>query len=285
MKLLPLTNDFTFKIVFSNDDDVLLDLLNSFPDFQGKNQIASLKVLNPEIPKDTKTDKAIVLDIRATDSQGNKFLIEMQASKQLFFPQRTLYYWSKLYAKSIGKGQDYTKLPKVYSFNFVNFELFKNESRFYWSFQVASKEQPEIQLTDDLSIRIIEIPKFNLDLNSIQNPLDYWVYLLKEVTHLKGEQMKALEKKNPKIKKAMNKLKFVSHDKKSRELYEARLKTEMDYSTRFKYQLQRMKEEGIEEGIEKGIEKGKIETAKELLAWGMKREQIRKITGLKDSDF
>ncbi len=95
MKLLPLTNDFTFKAVFSKHEDVLLDLLNSFPDFQGKNQIASLKVLNPEIPKDMKFDKAIVLDIRAIDSQGNKFLIEMQASNQPFFSQRTLYYWSK----------------------------------------------------------------------------------------------------------------------------------------------------------------------------------------------
>ena len=85
--------------------------------------------------------------------------------------------------------------------------------------------------------------------------------------------MKTLTKKNPKIKKAMNELKFVSHDKKSRESYEARLKTEMDYSARFKYQLEQMKVEG------------KIETANELLAWGMKREQICKITGLKDSDF
>ncbi len=285
MKLLPLTNDFTFKAVFSNDEDVLIDLLNSFPEFQGKNKIASLKVLNPEIPKDMNSDKGIVLDIKAVDSKGNKFLIEMQASSQLYFPQRALYYWSKLYSKSIGKGQDFEKLPRVYSINFVNFPLFKNEPRFYWSFQVSSKEQPEILLTEDLSIHIIEIPKFHLELDSIQNPLDYWVYLLKEAVNIKGEQMKTLQKKNPKIKKAINKLKFVSHDKESRELYEARLKTELDYKARFAFQLQKMREEGIQEGIERGIEKGKVETAKQLLAWGMKREQICKITGLKDSDF
>ena len=167
----------------------------------------------------------------------------------------------------------------------MNFPLFKNEPRFYWSFQVSSKEQPEILLTEDLSIHIIEIPKFHLELDSIQNPLDYWVYLLKEAVNIKGEQMKTLQKKNPKIKKAINKLKFVSHDKESRELYEARLKTELDYKARFAFQLQKMREEGIQEGIERGIEKGKVETAKQLLAWGMKREQICKITGLKDSDF
>ncbi|HRG47658.1 MAG TPA: Rpn family recombination-promoting nuclease/putative transposase [Leptospiraceae bacterium] len=285
MKLLPLTNDFTFKAVFSKEDDVLIDLLNSFPDFQGKNQITAIKILNPEMPRDMKTYKAIVLDIKAIDQSGNKFLIEMQASRQPFFTQRVLYYWSKLYSKSITKGQDYKNLTKVYSFNFVNFEIFPKQDRFYWSFQISDKNQNEIILTEDLNIYIIEMPKFLKDLDSLQSPLDFWIYLLKEVTHLKGEQMKTLKKKNPKIKKALDELKFVSQDKRSRELYEARLKTEMDYSARFEYQLQKMKEEGKLEGLQEGIRKTKVETAKQLLAWGMKRDQIRKITGLKDSDF
>ncbi len=188
---------------------------------------------------------------------------------------------SKLYSRSIGKGQDYTKLPKVYSFNFINFNLFKNETRFYWSFRIADKEQPEINLTDDLSIHIIEIPKFSTDLVSLQNSFDAWIYLLKEVTHLKGEQMKTLQKKNPKIKKAIDELKFVSQNKKSREYYEAKLKTELDYNTRFVYQL----EEARKEGIQEGIQEGKIETAKQLLVFGMKRAQVAKITGLKETDF
>lgn len=272
MKLLPLTNDFTFKAVFA-EEDILIDFLNSFPEFKNKNQITSLKVLNPDIPKDMNTEKAIILDIKAIDSIGNKFLIEMQASSQLHFPERALYYWSKLYSKSIGKGQDYTKLPKVYSFNFVNFPLFQKEARFYWSFQVTAKEQPEIQLTQDLNISIIELPKFNLDLESLQNPFEYWMYVLKEAGNLKGEQMKTLQKKNPKIKKAITKLKFVSHDKNSREIYEARLKTEFDYKARLAFDIEQARLEG------------KIETAKQFLASGMSREQVCKITGLKDSDF
>ena len=285
MKLLPLTNDFTFKAVFSKHEDVLLDLLNSFPDFQKEKKIISLKVLNPEIPKDMKSDKAIVLDIKAVDAQGNKFLIEMQASEQVFFPKRILYYASKLYSKSLARGQDYTKLPRVYSFNFINFQLFKNEKRFHWSFQLSDKIQPEIFLTEDLSIHIIEIPKLVTDLSALKNSLDDWVYLLKEAVNLKGEQMKTLQKKNSKIKKAINELKFVSHDKKSRELYEARLKTELDYKARLAFQLEQAMQEGIEKGMQEGIRKTKIETAKQLLSWGMKREQISKVTGLKDSEF
>lgn len=281
MKLLPLTNDFTFKAVFSKHEDVLIDLLNSFPEFHVEKQIVSLKILNPEIPKGMKMDKAIVLDIKAIDKMGNKFLIEMQASHQTFFSKRVLYYWSKLYSKSIAKGQSYANLPKVYSFNFVNFEIFPQEDKFLWSFQISDKTSPEILLTDNFNLYIIELPKFLKDFNPSQSSLDDWFYLLKEVTNIKGEQMKTLKKKNPKIKKALDELKFVSQDKKSREYYEALLKTERDYAARIDYQLEKKKKEGIEEGIYKG----KVETAKQLLAWGMKKSQICKITGLKDSEF
>ncbi|MBK7058159.1 MAG: PD-(D/E)XK nuclease family transposase [Leptospiraceae bacterium] len=137
MKLLPLTNDFTFKAVFSKHEDVLLDLLNSFPDFEGDNQISSLKVLNPRIEKE------------------------------------------------------------------VNFPLFKDREKFYWHFQIRDEEEREKCLTEDFSVRIIEIPKFAKDISRLESPLDFWVYLLKEVTNLKGEQMKTLKRKNPKIKKAV----------------------------------------------------------------------------------
>ena len=101
--------------------------------------------------------------------------------------------------------------------------------------------------------------------------------------------MKALQKKNPKIKKAFTKLKFVSHDKNSREMYEARLKTEFDYKARLAFDIEQARLQGrIDgkiEGMLEGKIEGKIETAKELLKSGMSREQICKITGLKDSDF
>jgi hypothetical protein len=42
--------------------------------------------------------------------------------------------------------------------------------------------------------------------------------------------MKTSEKKNPKIKKAISELKTLSLNKKSRELYESRLKAESDYN-------------------------------------------------------
>ena len=52
MNLFSLTVDFAFKALFGKNEDLLLGLLNSFPQFQGKKKLKSLKVLNSEIPKE-----------------------------------------------------------------------------------------------------------------------------------------------------------------------------------------------------------------------------------------
>ncbi|HMV41346.1 MAG TPA: Rpn family recombination-promoting nuclease/putative transposase [Leptospiraceae bacterium] len=305
IKLLPLTNDYIFKSVFGKHEDVILNLINSFPEFIGEGRIEKIQILNPEIPRDGKFEKSVTLDMKAMDTKGNHFLIEMQATDRLNFSKRILYYWSKLYSKSISKGELYIRLPKVYSFNFVNFEMFKNKSKFYWHFQLIEKDDPQFLLTEDLSIRIIEIPKLIGEFAELKTPLEYWVYLLKEASSLKGETMKALQKKNPKIKKAIQELRFVSLNKKSREYYEMKEKAEKDYGSMLAFRVQEAEKEamekgwaqgvekGIEEGLEKGLEKGRREGRKEgiklvvekLLAAGYKKKEISRLTGLRLKDI
>jgi predicted transposase/invertase (TIGR01784 family) len=147
MKLLPLSNDFVFKAVLAKHPDLLIDLLNSFPEFSGEHQLRSLTVLNPDLPGTFKEEKHSILDIKAVSLNGDKFLIEMQAAPQIFFTKRVVFYWSKVYSKSIKKGQVYDKLPKVYSFNFTKFILFPTRSHFHAVFKILEKENSEILLT------------------------------------------------------------------------------------------------------------------------------------------
>lgn len=230
MKLFSLTVDFAFKVLFGQNPDLLLSLLNSFPQFQGEKSIASIKVLNPEIPKETDVEKLSILDISAEDISGNKFLIEMQAAPQKEFPKRVLLYWSKIYSRSLKKGKQYHKLPKVYSFNFLNFSLYPQKKEFLFQFMVQETKHL-FPLTDDLEINIIELPKFLKELGDLQNEFDAWLYLLKKAEKLKGDEMKTLEKKSPKIGKAISELKTISLSRKNREFYDLRQKAEHDYVT------------------------------------------------------
>jgi predicted transposase/invertase (TIGR01784 family) len=252
MKLLPLSNDFVFKSIFAKNPDLLLDLLNSFPEFSGDRKIKTLQVLNPEIPKSFKDDKHSILDIRAEDISNQQFLIEMQASHQAYFPERVLYYWSQAYSKSIKKGENYDLLPKIYSFNFTTFSLYPKYDQFHFAFDIKERTNPEILLTNDLEIHIIELPKLRKKLSDLQSHFEEWMLLLSDVENLEEEELKALESKNTKVKKAISKLRVLSQDEKARLLYEERLKADLDYNSGIHHAFTKGKSEGEQIGIQKG---------------------------------
>lgn len=221
-------------------------LLNSFPSFQGSNRIKTLKVLNPEIPKEIITEKLSILDIKAENEKEESFLIEMQTANVGNFTKRILYYWSKVYSRGLGKGQKYGKLKKVYSINFLKQPVWDSHSDYLSTFRVLEKDRI-FPLTDDLEIHIIELSKFLKSAENLKTDLDAWFYLLKEASNLTGESMKTLEKKNKSVKRAISELKTLSRTAKSREIYESRRKAEHDYIS------------GISDAFEKGIEKGREE--------------------------
>ncbi|MCB1180319.1 MAG: Rpn family recombination-promoting nuclease/putative transposase, partial [Leptospiraceae bacterium] len=241
-------------------------------------------ILNPEIPKNKKKEKLSILDIKAEDILGDIFYIEMQAYSEKDFAKRTLFYWSKLFSSTIEKGEEYEKIPKVYSFNFVNFNFLENTDHYHSVFKLKEISNPEIQLTDALEIHIIELRKFRSNLSGLNNTLEEWLYTIKQISTLEEEQMKSLQKKSPKIKKAINAVKFVSLDENSREYYEYHLKAELDYNSGINGAFRSGKEEGIKEGIEKGIAKGET-LAKEKTAISMLKKKldiklIQEITGI-----
>lgn len=88
--------------------------------------------------------------------------------------------------------------------------------------------------------------------------------------------MKVLEKKNPKLKKAISELKTVSLDKKNREYYELRRKAELDYNTNIDSAFKK----GLSEGIEKGIEQKSIEIALVMLSKNQSLDFISEVTNL-----
>lgn len=284
MKLLSLTSDFVFKKLFSENPDLLLSLLNSFPNFSGEKSIKEIKILNPEISRDIFDDKLSILDILAEDQNGYKFHIEMQGFFHQNYQERILYYWSKLYSRVIKKGEKYKSLRKVISISFLNFNIFKNQEEVHSIYKVLNIYKPEICLTEDLEIHTIELKKFHKQIKDLHGSFDSWLYTLKEAATIKGESMKSLTANNPTIKKALAELKILSRDKKNRELYEMKMKGLSDYRSDIEgyYEdgIQKGKEEGIKIGEEKGIKLEKQKIAQSMLSENCDMKLIVKVTGL-----
>jgi predicted transposase/invertase (TIGR01784 family) len=289
MSLLPPSNNFIFKALLVKNEALVLDILNSFPEFEGDRKILSIKILNPELPKTTDREKASILDIRAKDEGGREFLIEMQGSPHPFFPERLLFYWSKVYGAGIQKGMKYSGLSRVYSITFLNASLFQNTEDFHTTFLLLDKKTGKILLTDHLEMHILELEKVGKHLSKLETKLESWAYFFREVHNLKEEPLQELRSKNPMIEKAIEELEYLSQDDKTRQLYEEQLKAEFDYNSgiyaAFRDGEIKGKLEGRLEGKLEGEIETKLQTARKMREEGFQDDQIMRITGLSESQL
>ncbi len=89
---------------------------------------------------------------------------------------------------------------------------------------------------------------------------------------------------DPVIKKTEERLAQLNADDYTRELYEARENSRIEFNSKMHSSWEEGYENGIEQGLEQGIEqereRGKRETALKLLQIGMAVDQISMVTGL-----
>jgi predicted transposase/invertase (TIGR01784 family) len=281
--------------------DILLDLINALPQFTGEHKVTEISILNPELPKLGEIDKVSILDVRARDLMNREFILEMQGNSHPFLPERLLLYWSKTFSSGIGQGMEYSALPKVYSINFLNFVLIGNTEFFHTTFQILDTRTGKIALTDHLEITIIELPKISKKIESLHSDLERWIYFFRNAHKLKEEPLQNLSSNNPMLSKALGELEFLSQDAKTRQIYEERLKADLDYNTgmadAYRKGEAKGKEEGILVGKQEGILMGKqegilegefrksVNTARILKNKGFSQEEIMEITGLNKEDL
>lgn len=244
--------DYAFKKVFGSESNVplLLDLLNAVLRPTPDRRIMALEILNPFNDKDGADDKLSILDIKARDSLGRQYNIEMEMTGLIAYPERALYYWAVLHGRQLQAGQDYAKLRPTISISFVNRVLFPQVPEHHLEFRLANREHPDLLFSRQLEIHLLELPKFRRAAAELVDPLDAWCYFLVHGAELDTDQLPAALD-TPPIQKAMEVLTVLTQDEIERERYESRIKFERDQRS-----LQR---ESTEQGIEQGREQGRKE--------------------------
>ena len=177
-------NDLAFKKIFGNEKhkDILISFLNSVLDFKNEKAIVDVSIVNPyQVPKIPEL-KETILDIKATNKNGDTFIVEMQKKDIADFTKRSLYYTSKAYVTQLPKGQNYSILKKVYFIGIVNFNIFENSS--YISRHLIINQETNTQDLKDFEFCFIELPKFNKELEELDSILDKWIYFIKNASNL-----------------------------------------------------------------------------------------------------
>lgn len=242
--------DFAFKKLFGSEEnkDILISFINSV--VSKNDQVVDVTLLNPYNNKEHQSDKLSILDIKATDERGRQYNIEMQITDQVYYNQRALYYWSKLYTSQLQEGDAFSDLKKTISINILNFDYFDKEPTYHNIFKVLHVESHKSYF-EDLELHFIELHKFDDDTGPIKTTLDRWTKFLKKAHGYDKTTFPDELRVEPAIEKAFLSLNTLSLDKDEREVYEARLKWLRDEDAA----LQKAHEKGMEQGIEQGIER------------------------------
>lgn len=290
VRLMDLKIDFAFKQVFGKkgNEEILRAFLNAaLKPTEGK-EIASVEILNPEIPREHLEDKASVLDIHARTEQGEHVNVEIQLANRFDMEKRTLYYWSRMYSAQMRKGMPYAELAKTVTINILNFRFLKATDRFHTTFHLH-EDREKFLLTDALEIHFMEIPKLidkweRREVNPYDNELERWLLLLEADDREDiRKELEAIAMKDPVMKRAFEEWEDLSRDEKKWVEYESRRKAILDELAAVR-EAEIRQQKAERRAREEGERQKAIEVAKNMLAKGMEVFLIVELTGLSSEE-
>ncbi len=215
---------------------------------------------NKRLLGDLPDDKIGRIDVKAKLGNGEKVVIEMQATNYPSMEKRVLYYWAHTYIDDLEKGNPYQKLGKTIAILFTNYDmdLTKGIKKYHTKWQIREEEHSEKKLTDDLEIHILELRKLNKE--EIKAEEFGWMDFIR-----KGE-VDMSSKIDKELLEAKEELEKLRADPATRELYFEREMALMDFIS------------GMEGSREEGAKEAQLEMIKAMLKEGLEVETIAKVS-------
>ena len=89
------------------------------------------EILESEANQDDSDDKFNRVDIKAKDTNGEIFIVEVQTTRYTYYLERILYGVSKAITEQIGNGKRYGVIKQVFSISIVYYDLGEGDDYFY----------------------------------------------------------------------------------------------------------------------------------------------------------
>ena len=313
--------DFGFKRIFGQEinKDLTIDFLNLLLD--GERHITDLTINNPEMQPETEAERLVVFDLYCESDDGTQFIVEMQAARQNFFLDRSLYYQSRAIVAQGEKGKDWCyDLQPVYGIFFMDFTM--SECSGLRTDVALMNMKTNKVFNPKLRQIYLEMPRFTKEANECENDFERWLYLIKNMKMLKRMPFKAQRAVWDKLLEVAD---VASLNKDEKALYDRALKNYRDYHSvmetaqmdghkagwkegheaGLKAGLKEGREaghkagreeghkEGLEEGLKQGLQEGmikgelkkQIEIAQRLKNMGLSISAIQESTGLSKEEI
>ncbi len=264
--------DYGFKKLFGEElnKDLLLDFLNELLSAE-QGRITDLTYLKTEYVGYTLSDRKAVFDLYCENERGEKFIVELQKTKQKFFKERTLYYSTLPIREQAVKNEWDFSLKAVYVIAILDFVFDEdaNESNKYrYDVKLTDIDTKKV-FYDKLTFIYLEMPKFNKTIEEIETRFEKWLFVLRNLAKLERVPDKLREQIFEKVFETAEIARFNVEQIRS---YEESLNVFRD--------LKNSMDTAKEEGEIDGRNKEKIDIAINLLKAGVNIEIILGSTGL-----
>jgi predicted transposase/invertase (TIGR01784 family) len=182
------TYDTLIKLLFVKYPDLLKRLVAAILGI-AVDSMTEFIITNPDIPPEAIGDKFCKLDINmvVNDQRTN---LEVQVDNEGDYPERSLYYWARLYSSALQAGQSYRSLPRVIIISIVDFQLFDCVE--YRSEFLPLEVRRNELLSDRMKMLYFEVRKLPKDID-INNELEVMLSLFRAKTEEELKQLEGLE--------------------------------------------------------------------------------------------
>ncbi|WP_264719190.1 Rpn family recombination-promoting nuclease/putative transposase [Wolbachia endosymbiont (group A) of Lasioglossum morio] len=289
-KFLDARNDYAFKRIFGSEKnkDILIHFLNDILGFTGLAAIQDVEFLATIMDPEIAAKKQSIVDVLCKDSQGSRYIIEMQFTKTKGFEKRAQYYAAKAYSSQADQGDEYHNLKEIIFIAVADCIIFPNKTEYRSNHTIRDENTNEHDLKDFYFV-FIELPKFTKTKeDQLENIVEKWCYFFRYAAETREEDLDKIVGSDVIIKRAYEEMNKFNWSEEELLAYEQRKKRLMDeiaaFAQKFDEGVKVGEEKGILIGHEKGREEGekqaKIAVAKNSLKAGVSIDIIAEITGL-----
>jgi len=272
--------DFGFKKLFGEEcnKDLLLDFLNELL-HKEEGKIVSLSYLKTERLGISEESRKAVFDLYCENEKGEKFIVELQKTKQEYFKDRSLYYSTFAITEQAIPGEWNFNLKEVYVVAILDFvfeEDKKDRDKYRYDVMLTDTATHKV-FYDKLKFVYLEMPKFTKEVDELETHFEKWMYVLKNLKRLDKVPDKLREKIFEQIFSVAEIAKLTPEEYRT---YVDNLNSYRDLKNSLDYAEAKGKAEGIAEGIAEGKAEGKVEIVKKAKVLGFSIEQIQQLTNL-----
>jgi predicted transposase/invertase (TIGR01784 family) len=288
--------DFGFKKIFGEEASkpLLIDFLNAL--LPQTNKIIDLSFKNTEQLPQSEAERKAIYDIFCESENGEKFIVELQKSKQNYFKDRTIYYSTFPIQEQADRGNWNFNLKAVYCIGILDFTFDDYDSELEKGEVVHTiklKNQYGKVFFDKLTYIYLEMPNFKQTESELKSRLDKWLYFIK---YLEDFQQIPTIFADEIFTRAFEKAELAKFGPGEMDSYQRSLKIFRDNKNTFDYAIETAAKTGLEQGIQQGIQQGihqgiqqgihqgilhgKIEIARAMKLEGDSTEKIIRLTGL-----